>query len=204
MFTNLLVMSHKVSYDKLLIKKLKCHNEEAFRKLYDLYKGDVYAYSRSFLKQDSFAEEIVQEVFLKIWINRTNLDEDLNFKSYLFTITRNLTLNFLRKAANDKHLMAEVFYHRPISSNPIEHKILEDDFERIKQEAISMLPPRRKRIFEMSRFEGKSYEEISSELDISISTVKNQMSKALETMREFLRANGDITVMIAFILAGIL
>lgn len=191
------------SYDKLLVEKLICHNEAAFRRLYDMYHQDVYRYSISFLKQETYAEEIVQEVFMKVWMNRENLDPSRSFKSYLFTITRNLTLNFLRKAANDRQLLSEVFYHKQLFSNPIERKINEDDFERIKQEAIMRLPPRRKRIFEMSRFEGKSYEEISKELDISISTVKNQMSKALETLRDFLKLNGDITLIIVLVAAGL-
>src|SRR5690606_434902 len=94
------------SCDKLLVESLICHNEAAFRWLYDLYRHDVYRYSKSFLKLEVYAEEIVQEVFMKVWMNRENLDVNLSFKSYLFTVTKNLTLNFLRKAANDRQLIA--------------------------------------------------------------------------------------------------
>lgn len=196
-------MSTGESYDeKRLVKELTQQDEAAFRLLYDIYRLDIYAYSMSFLNRKEYAEEIVQEVFMKVWMNREKLDPSRSFKSYLFTIARNLTFNFLRKAANDRHMMSEVFYFRKYSFNPVDRKINEDAFEKMKQEAVSLLPPRRKRIFEMSRFEGKSYEQISDELDISISTVKNQMNKALETMREYLRVHGDITIPIYIVLTS--
>lgn len=202
-FFNPSIMSIGESYDEeRLVKELTQHDEAAFRLLYDAYRSDIYAYSMSFLKRKEYAEEIVQEVFMKVWIHREKLDPNRSFKSYLFTIARNLTFNFLRKAANDRHMMAEVFYFRKYSFNPVDRKINEEAFERMKQEAVTLLPPRRKRIFEMSRFEGKSYEEISKELDISISTVKNQMSKALETMREYMRVHGDITIPIYIVLTS--
>lgn len=180
--------------------RLKNHDETAFRHLFDFYKDDVYAYALSFLRHKEYAEEIVQEVFLKVWINRENLDPQLSFKSYLFTITRNLTFNFLRKAAHNKKLRDEIFYIKSEICNPVELKIQEQELERIRREAIDMLPPGRKRIFEMSRLEDKSYEEISQELGISLSTVKNQMSKSLKTIRDFLEGQGIVPWMVLIIL----
>jgi|SRR5690606_14801975 len=176
--------------DRIWVVQLKTHSEEAFKYLFDTYRNDVYTYAYSFLNRKEYAEEIVQEVFLKVWIHRAELDPDLSFKSYLFTITRNLTFNFLRKAAHHRKLKEEVFCRIPTSTNPVEIYHMEAEMERIKREAIDLLPPGRKRIFEMSRFEGKSYEEISNELGISLSTVKNQMSKSLKTIRDFLKVHG--------------
>lgn len=178
--------------DRSCVVQLRNHDEEAFRHLYETYKDDVYTYALSFLRHKEYAEEIVQEVFMKIWINHENLDPERSFKSYLFTITRNLTFNFLRKAAHNKKLGDEIFYIKPETCNPIERKIQEQELEKIRREAIDLLPPGRKRIFEMSRLEDKSYEEISKELGISLSTVKNQMSKSLKTIREFLEGQGIV------------
>ncbi|WP_236975201.1 RNA polymerase sigma factor [Membranihabitans maritimus] len=179
--------------ERFLVREVRDNNEEAFRQLFDLYRDDIYTYGLSLLKRKEYAEEILQDTFLKVWMHRTQLDPGQSFRSYVFTISRNLTLNFLRKAANDRKLRNELFSMKVKVFNPIEEIMQEKELERIKTEAINLLPPRRRRIFEMSRFEGKSYEDISRELDISLSTVKNQMSKALETIRDFLQVHGDIS-----------
>lgn len=193
-------MSEKEKYnEKLIIKELTDGNEKAFRKLFDCYRNDVYAYSKSMLKSKELAEEIVQDVFLRIWLHREKLNPDLSIKSYLFTIARNLTFNLISKAAYDVKLKEEVFYKSQKFHNPTEDKISDADYEIIKTRAIEQLPPKRKLIFEMSRNESMSYEEISQELDISVSTVKGQMSKALGTIRAFLQANGDLSLIITLL-----
>lgn len=186
--------------DKFLVKELITGNEKAFRKLFDLYRQEVYSYSKSLVKSSHTAEEIVQDVFLKVWLQRKNINPDLSFKSFIFTIARNLAFNFLKKAANNKKLIEEIFYRSQKFFNATEQHIQEVELEIIRQEALKLLPPKRKRIFQMSRDEGKSYQDISLELKISVSTVKNQMSKALETHRTFLQAHSDISFIIAIVL----
>lgn len=185
--------------EKLLVQQLMAGNNKAFRQLFDTYRNDVYAYSISMLKTKVLAEEIVQDVFLKIWQHRDRLNPDLSFKSYVFTITRNLTFNLISKVANNRKLKEEVFYESQKSYSPIEDKIAEADYEIIKIKAIDQLPPKRKIIFEMSRNAGKSYDEISKELNISVSTVKGQMSKALATIKDFLQKHGDVTLLITLL-----
>lgn len=185
--------------EKLLVKGLMFGEAKAFRKLFNTYKNDVYAYSMSMLKSKELAEEIVQDVFLNIWQHRDRLNPDLSFKSYVFTITRNLTFNLISKVANNRKLIDEVFYESQKSYSPIEDELADIDYENIKKKAIDTLPPKRKIIFEMSRNEDKSYEEISKELNISISTVKCQMNKALSTMRDFLQKHGDVTLLITLL-----
>lgn len=185
--------------EKLLVKGLMFGEAKAFRKLFNTYKNDVYAFSMSMLKSKELAEEIVQDVFLNIWQHRDRLNPDLSFKSYVFTITRNLTFNLISKVANNRKLIGEVFYESQKSYSPIEDELADIDYENIKKKAIDTLPPKRKIIFEMSRNEDKSYEEISKELNISISTVKCQMNKALSTMRDFLQKHGDVTLLITLL-----
>jgi RNA polymerase sigma-70 factor (family 1) len=179
--------------EKLLISELQNHNEKAFRKLYDYYSQDIYRYSFSILKSKELAEENVQEVFLKIWLHRENLNLEQSFKSYLFTIARNQAFNFLNKAANDLVLKEEIFYESQKSYNQGDYSIREADCKRLKKRAIKQLPPKRKKIFKMSRKQGKTYEEISQELGISVNTVKSQMSKALESLRLFFQVNDGFT-----------
>ena len=188
-------MSKTSTYnEKLLVKQLLVGNEKAFRKLFDTYRNDLYKFSLSMVFSKPYAEEIVQDVFLNLWLKRETINPELSLKSYLFTITRNKTISFLKKAANNKKLREEIFYKSQESVNPTERYMREEELKIIKKEALDLLPPRRRLIFEMSRNDGKSYEEIAGELGISPNTVRNQMSMALETLREFLLNNRDIAL----------
>lgn len=185
--------------NKLLVTQLMMGNEKAFSALFNTYYNDVYAYSLSMLKNQVLAEEIVQDVFLNIWLHRDRLNVDLSFKSYVFTITRNLTFNLISKIANGNKLKEEVFYVSQKSYSPVEDILAEADYDIIKKKAIEQLPPKRRIIFEMSRNEEMSYEEISQKLNISVSTVKGQMSKALADIRVFLQNYDDVKILIILI-----
>jgi RNA polymerase sigma-70 factor (family 1) len=185
------MQGENVHSDGLLVSEIKNHNGAAFKKLFDLYYQDIYGYSISLLKHKELAEENVQDVFLKVWQHREQLDPAKSFKAFLFTIARNQAFNILNKAANDITLREAVFYETQQAHEHTDDAIREDDCRKLKKEAINELPPARKKIFKMSR-KGKTYEEISRELGISVSTVKSQMSKALESLRIFFEAHDEI------------
>ncbi|MEN2398271.1 RNA polymerase sigma-70 factor [Flavobacterium sp. MC2016-06] len=178
--------------EKILVSELKNNCEKAFRKLFDLYYQDIYGYSVSLLKSKEAAEENVQDVFMKVWQHRENLNIEQSFKAYIFTIARNQAFNVLNKAANDIELKEAVFYESQKSHEYGDYSIREADCKKLRKQAIRQLPPKRKQIFKMSRKKGMTYEEISQELGISINTVRNQMSKALETMRVFFHLHDEI------------
>lgn len=197
-------MSDKKPYNEaFLLKQLAKGDSCAFKKLYNHYHQDVYAYGFSMLKSKENAEEIVQDVFLKVWKNRRVLRLDTSFKSYIFTITRNTCLNLIVKLKNDKRLKSSILekYHENL--NTTEAKILDAEYARVKNKIFEQLPPRRKLIFELSRNEGLSYADISDKLGISISTVKGQMNKSLEFIRTFLRTNTDISLVITWFIVNL-
>jgi len=194
-----MIRDKTIHIDNLLVNQLMEGNEKAFRKLYDLYLNDLYRFSLSLVVLKPYAEEIVQDVFLKLWMNRKTLKPDLSIKSYLFTITRNGSISFLKKAANNKKMREEIFYKSQKQLNSTERYVREAEIENIKEEALELLTPRRRQIFEMSRNDGKSYEEIAIELGISPNTVRNQMSMALETLRNFLSKNHEIAIALLFV-----
>ena len=181
--------------EKLLIEQLVKGNKKAFSVIYKFYRDDVYGYSISMLKTNELAEEIVQDVFLNIWKHRDRLNPDLSFKSFVFTTTRNLTLNLISKVANNRKLKEAVFYSSQKAYSTTDNKIIEADYESIKNQAIERLPPKCRIIFELSRNEGMSYKEISEKLNISLSTVKGQTSKALAIIRDFLQTQGDMAIL---------
>ncbi|UOB17942.1 RNA polymerase sigma factor [Abyssalbus ytuae] len=181
-------MSEKALHnEKLLVKQLIAGNEKAFIKLYNTYKNTIYGYSLKLVKSNADAEEIIQDVFMKVWEKRKTLDPSLSFKSYLFTVARNTCFNFLRKSSNDAKMKEKIFYKSQKSFEPADRKLIASEFERLKNGAYDKLPPKRRAIFEMSREEGMSYPEIAKKMGISVNTVKVQMSKALETLRDFLK-----------------
>lgn len=186
-------MQEKIDYsEKLLVSELKNGNERAFRSLFEFYSNDIYGYSLSILKSKELAEENVQDAFLKVWLHRENLQIEKSFKSFLFTIARNQAFNMLTKAAKDLVLKDEIFYNSQKTHDNVDYFIREAECKKIEKQAIKKLPPKRKKIFKMSRKQGKSYEEISQELGISLSTVKSQMNKALETMRDLFKPHDGI------------
>ena len=188
------MINNNIHAEKLLVEELKKGNDKAFRKLFDYYRNDLYKFSLGMVCSKDYAEEIVQDVFMKVWVKRETLNSEMSFKSYLFTITRNKNIKFLKKAANDRKLREEIFYEKQKFANTIDIYVRESELESIKQEALDKLTPRRREIFEMSRNENKSYEEIADELGISISTVRNQMSKSLEILRDFILKNKEIGI----------
>lgn len=187
-----LMSDTKENSDKLLVSELKNSNEKAFRSLFDTYYQDIYKFSFSILKSKELAEENVQEVFLKVWLHRENLNLDQSFKSYLSTIARNQAFNFLSKAANERTLKEGISHTIQKSHDQGDYSLRELDCKRLKKQALKQLPPKRKQIFKMSRKQGKTYEEISQELGISVNTVKNQMGKALESLRLFFQIDDRI------------
>ncbi|SIS90304.1 RNA polymerase sigma-70 factor, ECF subfamily [Zobellia uliginosa] len=190
-------LDKKVIYiDEKLVSKLQKGDEHAYELLFNKYHKDIYRYAYSLIKSKEHAEEVVQEVFVKVWLKRAKLKPELSFKSFLFTIAKNTAYDFLVKASKDQKLKQHVFNNTSVSYSPVENYMLNTEYELLKEKAINSLPPKRKLIFEMSRNEGKSYQDISSELGITTQTVKNQMSQALGSISAFLESYGGITFML--------
>lgn len=185
-----------IHIDENFVSKLRSGDECAFELLFDKYQKDVFRYAHSLIKSKEHAQEIAQDVFMKVWLKRETLKPELSFRSFLFTITKNMSYDFLVKASKDLKLKQYVFKHNATSHSPVENYMLTTEYELLKRQAINRLPAKRKRIFEMSRNEGKSYQDISTELGIKKQTVKNQMSRALSTISIFLESNGIITVLL--------
>lgn len=170
---------------------LKNGNKAAFVAVYGEFYRPLYGYAMTLVKSKEFAEEIVQEVFIKLWLNRKTIDPcPQKVKSYLFAITKNQTFNILKKMVNNQKLCEQLRHSQRQSICDTDKRLLESEMMEIREKALLKLPPKRRRIFIMSKIEGKSYQEISIELNISIQTVKNQMSHSLKTLKAFLEVEG--------------
>ncbi len=171
------------------ILALKEGDLQAFNELFDRYGKRLYNFSIGYLKSVENAEEIVQEVFMKIWDNRLELSAQKSIESYLFTIARNGILNTIRKSKSEQA------YLNYVKINPEKNVLLDEElnFNELKKayhEAIEQLSPRRKEIFLLSREQALSNAEIAEKMSISVKTVENQMTTAISEIRRNLRSLG--------------
>ena len=170
--------------DELLVTAIKKDDHYAFDQLFHKYGASLYSFVLSVLKNESEAEETVQDVFYKIWEKRMELDPDLSFKSYLFTIALNTSRKLYRKKLQDKkylHAVAlELNADHTSDLSVVEYSNLLEYVDTI----IEKLPPSRRKIFVLSKKDGLKNAEIAEILNISEQTVKNQLVVA----QKFLRA----------------
>lgn len=169
--------------EKELIVALKKGSKSSFTALYNKYWSRVYNFSRLYLNRREAAEEIVQEVFVKLWEAREFLNENENFKGFLFIITRNLIFNQSRKYLNEDFYKVSVL-NALEESYSIESEIDAKDLYLRIDLLIKELPPQRQLIFNLSRKEYKSYKEIALQLNISEKTVERQISEAIKFLRK--------------------
>ena len=170
--------------DKALLIRLSEGDETAFVKIYNQYRHKTYTYAYQLSKSADTADEIVQEVFIRIWQKRAQINTDLSFNAYLRKITLNHVLNHLKKVARQKSLQEEVFQLIGISNSHTEDQLQEKELRKVYTDAIARLPAQKKLIYQMSRTEELSHEEIAVKLDISKNTVKNHMVEASRFIRE--------------------
>lgn len=150
------------------------------------------------MKQKEDAEEIVQEVFVKIWESRNKIGVYFSFESFLFTVAYNATISMLRKKANETKYIEHVKSLQYVNSSP--NLIDEIHFHELKdkvQTLLDELTPRQKEIFQLSREEGLSHDEIAKKLDISVNTVKKHIANTLA----FLKSRIDNSLMASLLFA---
>jgi RNA polymerase sigma-70 factor (ECF subfamily) len=184
----------------VLMEKVKAGNQQAFQQLFELYRDKLYSYSFRITKHEGGAEEIVQDVFMKIWTGRQQIDPSQNINAYLYKITEHMALNFLKKLARDRKLKEKVAVFFQESHNQTEDTVIYQDYEALLQKAIISMPPQRKLIFELSRKECLTHEEIASQLNISRHTVRNQIIAAVQTIRQYLSRNSRLRLPLIILL----
>lgn len=167
-----------------LALRIKIGDEQAFELLFRKYYIRLCGFANKFLNDPEEAKGIVQEVFIKIWEGREDIDPEESLKSYLFKIAQNISLNRLRKKkVESKYIdIYKLVYidHREFSSH---ESLIALELENNLAAAINTIPPKCKRVFELNRIEGLKYSEIASVLNLSVKTVEAQMSKALRILR---------------------
>lgn len=192
-------MSEEINNDRILLEKLKSGDIACFELLYSKYSGKLYNYILSLSKSDFYlTEEIVQNVFVKIWEIRQHINTEGSFNSFVYTVGRNMFLNVVKNRLQEHLYHDYVVDHENVLENSvekeIEYKMLEEQIGRL----IEQLPPARRNIYILSRIKNLPNKEIAALLNISENTVESQLNKATQFMRKNLLPYCSVLVLALF------
>lgn len=190
---------HSFYSETLLVEALKNGDERAFDGLYEKYFPKLFQFLRKISRSVETAEDLAHEVFLKVWINRQQLDAGQNFSSYLFTIARHQLLNYVRNQQTGHNYIKTEKPYWPATHNQTEETVINADYQTFYEKALTSLPQQKKTIFLLNRQDGKSYREIARELRLSEKTVEFHMSDSLKMLRKYFRLHTDVACTIAFL-----
>jgi RNA polymerase sigma-70 factor (ECF subfamily) len=179
----------------VLISELSKNNDSALEELFNYYYPRLYNFSKAFLKIENGIDDILQEVFVKIWENRKNIKSKETFNAFIYTITRNLLLNELRSRLNNQKLMTEIQKNAVAeefaSVQLIEYKEMSTKIT----EVINQLPDRQKEVFKLSREDGLSHKEIAEKLGITTKTVEYHIAQSKDILRAKLQNLGLMSLL---------
>ncbi|WP_236978759.1 RNA polymerase sigma factor [Membranihabitans maritimus] len=186
--------------EKELIIALRRGDKSAFKRIYHYFESSLYKFVYSYTKSKYVSEEIIQEVFIKLWEKRQTLDPSKSFDSFIYTMTRNLTFNYLRDASRRKSRSRELWNNMVSQRNVIEDELILKEYGDIIEDIIRELPQQKRSIYQLSRKEGKSNSEIADILGISSKTVKNHLWKTMGIIRSQLKPYIEDTTPLLIIL----
>lgn len=170
--------------DSELVSRLRSGDEIAFGKLYEKYASKIYNISRKMGLLHEDAEGVIQEVFMKIWRNRENLDSSLSFNAYIISIVRSMVLKQSRKRARFLAFQHYAITYWPGNTNETEEYVIFSDLDELSSKAIEELPAKQKQVFMMKNFDHLTTEEIAAKLNLSTRTVENQIYRATKSLKE--------------------
>jgi len=172
--------------ENIVLKDLRNGDARSLKILFDTFYPSLCNYAFQFLNDYDMAEEVIQNLFVKIWEKRTTLDIETSVKNYLFRSVRNQCLNLIQHE-KVKQLHAQNIKEALFNEEASESYYLDAEMAARIENAIETLPEKRREIFRLSREEGLKYREIAEKLEISVKTVETQMGLALKALRDKFR-----------------
>lgn len=170
----------------LIFNIAKKNDQLSFRRLFDLYYPLLNEFARYFVKSNQNAEEVVTDVFVKLWNQRQQLLEIKDFKAYIFTLTKRESLNYIRNNKLNSNLFVQLEDQLQITIVNPEYELLYSEINELLQSAINELPEKCRLVFQMVKENGMKYKEVASLLDISEKAVEMHISKALQRIKHTL------------------
>jgi len=168
--------------EQRLVQQLILGDPAGFSAIYGLYHRSIFQFVIKFVNSTPLAEDLTQEIFIKIWESRALLKEVRSFKAYLFTAARNHTLNRLKEIVKSQAALGEVIKGYVGSRSITEEELLDKEYVLFLKKTLAAMPQRTREIFRHCREHGRSYEEVAQELNISKNAVKNHMVRAMKIL----------------------
>ncbi|NML22092.1 RNA polymerase sigma-70 factor [Pseudoflavitalea sp. G-6-1-2] len=182
--------------EQVILNRVAADDRDAFRQVYNHYYGAVQQYVLLFSFDSSKLDELTQDVFVRIWEKRHKLTNVESFQNYLFKITKNQVLNYIRGCRVQQRIKeAQQLTDEPFTEDT-DHKLVLNQYYQMAAEAIEQLPAGRKQVLKMSIDEGLTLDEIAEKLGISKSGVKNQLYAGIAHVRQYLERNAGITTLL--------
>ncbi len=193
------------SYDQLseedLLPLLREGNQEAFTQLFYAHKAKLFSFVFDLTQSQEKAEDIVQDVFLKIWQQRGRLTIAENFNAYVFRMAQNHVIDQLRRLSRETLILCDIYKKDLGTADNPEYLLEQKELAQKIKDAVEALPPQQKKIFVLHKEKGLRHEDIAKELNLSVSTVQNHMFRAIENIRKNLRiANPEAIFFIAILI----
>jgi RNA polymerase sigma-70 factor (family 1) len=191
----------KLISEQQLFSQMIQGSEQAFEQIFHHYNARIYPFMLKKTKSHHLSEELVQELFIKLWEGRSKLVGVKNPDAYIFSMAAHALLNHWRKVSRDADMRSRLWQDLCHFNSLTEDAVAYKESQSIIQAAVELLPPQRKKIYLMSRAEGLSHEEIARMLSLSRSTVNNQLGQALKFIREYIdKQHGNKTSLSAMLL----
>jgi RNA polymerase sigma-70 factor (ECF subfamily) len=183
------ILNHYDSYNEYDLQcQLAAGSEYAFTRLFDHYRGTIYSVGLKFLKSPVLAEEIVQDVFLKVWHKREEMASVKRLDAYLFIMARNFIFDRIKKMSYEAvDEISALELHS--STDDTEYLVRQHQCQQLLQQAIDMLPSQQRQVYQFAKQDGLSHEMIAEKMQLSRLTVKKHMAMALQSIRKHLESH---------------
>lgn len=183
--------------EKELLEQVSEGNEQAFKILFSDYYDRLFHYIYGFIKSSQITEELVMDVFLKIWLGRDIIPQITKFDSFLFRVAHNKSIDFLRSVAKDPKFQDLLWEQIQLANNDqADSSLMMQEYEIKIREAISLLSPQRKKVYQLSREEDMTHDQIAARLNLSKHTINNHIVEAQKFIRNYLSKNSDLAFII--------
>ena len=186
--------------ERMLLRQIAKGDAKAFKAIFDTYRSRLYYYIFGFVKSGQVAEELVMDVFMKLWTGREMIAQIENFDGFLFRVAHNKTIDFLRSAAKDPNFRELLWEEMQLVSDAgADNVLISHEYEEKVREAIALLSPQRKKVYQLSREMDLTHEEIAIQLNLSKSTVNNHLVEARQFIRRYLVNRFDLAMLVLII-----
>lgn len=186
-------------HEQLLLQQMQGGSERAYAELYRRYASELYWKLRQMVRGAEEADELLQDLFVKVWERRDQVDLDQSFGAFLYRIAKNMAVDHFRKLAREAKLYEGFRTSSTELDSTTEDTVIANETNRLLQKAIDQLPPQRRQAFVLCKIDGKTHQQAAELMGISHNTVHNHLVKATSTIKEYLqKSNGELAPLVVF------